>query len=115
MQFYRCKCGKASTHTSTGAPRSCEGCEECKTTMVAHPEEPQPLGLHDIVKTQTIVTHNGVEEANRTKYHCNRCGRRLKEDGTVMASHGTDLHPTQFIAPDAETSGGGAAGGSNPG
>jgi hypothetical protein len=74
MKFYRCRCGKAEMYGSE-SPKSCEGCEECQTTLAEMPSEHRIPTSHDWVSEQGL-------------FWCRRCGRILNSpEGTLAVKN----------------------------
>jgi hypothetical protein len=78
MQFFRCKCGKTSMHTSMGSA-PCSVCDTCGSDLASapslHAENPPP---HDPCTTVTIVTYQG-QTKTKTVTECTRCHKVLSQ------------------------------------
>lgn len=76
MQFYRCKCGKSTSHTSRGVAR-CQSCPECKSDLAMGPDghrEPEP---HRWVPQ--FDSNTGARKADV----CTACMSKRKDGGQV--------------------------------
>lgn len=74
MQFYRCKCGNATSWTSMGVP-ACMACDECGSSLAQSPGGHADTKPHDYV---VRYEHN----TGRPYEMCRVCMRRRDEIAT---------------------------------
>ena len=77
MQHYRCKCGKATAHTSGTPMYDCQGCKECKTTLAQSENGHKELIPHDLEDFKEIHEVDGVQKVVKHYKRCKRCDRYL--------------------------------------
>lgn len=66
MQFYRCKCGEASSHGSMPPP-PCRGCKKCGTTLATHPENHSKPEPHQF-QAKMVDTDEGPKPLTRCEW-----------------------------------------------
>ena len=73
MNYHRCKCGKQEYWESGMSPRSCQGCDECGTTVATYSGGHRPVEPHDWVEEWAI--------RNKEPVKIKICSRCYEEEG----------------------------------
>lgn len=78
MQFYRCKCGGSTSHTSMGVSR-CTRCPKCKSDLAQGPSEHREPPPHEMVR-QKVDADEG-EAFNLFCWVCLKSKAKIEERG----------------------------------
>jgi hypothetical protein len=80
MQYYRCKCGKATAWVSYG-PYACNKCNDCGSNLAWSPDSHQEPKPHEF-KAHDIDTDEGPKPLSRCIY-CHRTRKQIEESKEI--------------------------------